>query len=424
MKLEEARALKKHMIGLLRSGQLPVATGPRGLMKKAGDMPPFLKQDRPGKVKEIYRALKRDHPDMPAEMKARIAARQGKRGKQHQGPPYKAPIKTAGFWGNMMEKRRKRKEMASDWKDFSSQINARIKAEGGLKPVKYVQLQTAWEKEKGRRVPSALRIDEGMMGPDGKLKTAASVREEEGIGWSGKLTPYQESMWPHVSVVADVKRPWLGRLLTGKRTVKREVPTPISKSEYIKYIKGGGIPRDYSKTAASLRSFGKLLPSGQTVRKTKQFLGGDPKQKKKKNAAMYKTALNAAPPSPPPRPAGGGFLNRWANPVGSLSEIKGAVRAKGGEQALKDAPFSVRHPVLGSVTNVFGMNAAKGQDYLRKMGHWTQVAVELEKKAALPLKLLTKTKKVAPITAQRGYNVDKSLNKPIQPKKPALVPAV
>ena len=60
------------------------------------DMPSFLKQDRPKKVKEIYRALKRDHPDMPAEVKARIAARQGKPGKQHQGPPYKAPItKTA-----------------------------------------------------------------------------------------------------------------------------------------------------------------------------------------------------------------------------------------------------------------------------------------------------------------------------------------
>lgn len=56
------------------------------------DMPSFTSQDRPKKVKEIYRALKRDHPDMPAEMKARIAARQGKKGKQHQGPPYKAPI--------------------------------------------------------------------------------------------------------------------------------------------------------------------------------------------------------------------------------------------------------------------------------------------------------------------------------------------
>lgn len=56
------------------------------------DMPSFLDQDRPKKVKEIYRALKRDHPDMPAEMKARIAARQGKRGKQKQGPPYKGEI--------------------------------------------------------------------------------------------------------------------------------------------------------------------------------------------------------------------------------------------------------------------------------------------------------------------------------------------
>ena len=60
--------------------------------KQAGDMPHFLDQDRPAKVKEIYSAIKRDHPDMPAEMKARIAARQGKPGKQHQGPPYKAPL--------------------------------------------------------------------------------------------------------------------------------------------------------------------------------------------------------------------------------------------------------------------------------------------------------------------------------------------
>jgi hypothetical protein len=56
------------------------------------DMPSFTKQDRPAKVKEIYRALKRDHPEMPAAMKARIAARQGKPGKQRQGPPYKGPL--------------------------------------------------------------------------------------------------------------------------------------------------------------------------------------------------------------------------------------------------------------------------------------------------------------------------------------------
>lgn len=60
------------------------------IRKKAGM--PFLEQNRPSKVKEIYSALKRDHPNMPAEMKARIAARQGKPGKQRQGPPYEAPI--------------------------------------------------------------------------------------------------------------------------------------------------------------------------------------------------------------------------------------------------------------------------------------------------------------------------------------------
>jgi hypothetical protein len=41
--------------------------------KSASDMPPFLEQDRPAKVKEIYKALKRDHPGMSAGMKARIA---------------------------------------------------------------------------------------------------------------------------------------------------------------------------------------------------------------------------------------------------------------------------------------------------------------------------------------------------------------
>lgn len=66
------------------------------LAKAAGDMPPFTEQDRPEKVKDIYRALKRDHPDMPAEKKARIAARQGKKGKQKQGPPYKGPITKEG----------------------------------------------------------------------------------------------------------------------------------------------------------------------------------------------------------------------------------------------------------------------------------------------------------------------------------------
>ena len=62
------------------------------------DMPSFTSQDRPKKVKEIYRALKRDHPEYPPELKARIAARKGKKSPQARkppetgGPPYKAPI--------------------------------------------------------------------------------------------------------------------------------------------------------------------------------------------------------------------------------------------------------------------------------------------------------------------------------------------
>ena len=41
------------------------------------DMPSFTSQDRPAKVKEIYRALKRDHPNWPAGKKARIASAAG-----------------------------------------------------------------------------------------------------------------------------------------------------------------------------------------------------------------------------------------------------------------------------------------------------------------------------------------------------------
>lgn len=62
----------------------------RQLQKRAGkDMPSFTDQDRPESVKKIYRALKRDHPEMPAEQKARIAAKQGKPGKQKQS---KTPV--------------------------------------------------------------------------------------------------------------------------------------------------------------------------------------------------------------------------------------------------------------------------------------------------------------------------------------------
>ena len=58
------------------------------------DMPGFTEQDRPEKVKDIYRALKHEHPGMPAEMKARIASRKGKKSPaaRKEGPPYTAPL--------------------------------------------------------------------------------------------------------------------------------------------------------------------------------------------------------------------------------------------------------------------------------------------------------------------------------------------
>lgn len=45
--------------------------------KKAKDTSHFTEQDRPDKVKDVYRALKREHPEYPAELKARIAASKG-----------------------------------------------------------------------------------------------------------------------------------------------------------------------------------------------------------------------------------------------------------------------------------------------------------------------------------------------------------
>jgi len=86
----------------------------------AKDMPSFTRQDRPKKVKDIYRALKRDHPTMPAEMKARIAARQGKPGSQKQGPPYKGPVKP---W-------KEKKSAIMDKYDMLKKAKARMRVSG------------------------------------------------------------------------------------------------------------------------------------------------------------------------------------------------------------------------------------------------------------------------------------------------------
>lgn len=49
---------------------------------------------KPAKVKEIYKAIKRDHPEYPAELKARIALRKGSKSKEErkEGPPYEGPL--------------------------------------------------------------------------------------------------------------------------------------------------------------------------------------------------------------------------------------------------------------------------------------------------------------------------------------------
>jgi hypothetical protein len=64
--------------------------------KIASDMPAFLSQRRPAKVKEIYKALKRDHPEYSAGKKARIANAMAKNAEvEYRGrkfPGYNQPI--------------------------------------------------------------------------------------------------------------------------------------------------------------------------------------------------------------------------------------------------------------------------------------------------------------------------------------------
>jgi hypothetical protein len=45
-------------------------------------------------VKEIFRAVKREHPEYPAEYKARIAFKKGNKAKEDrkEGPPYEGPL--------------------------------------------------------------------------------------------------------------------------------------------------------------------------------------------------------------------------------------------------------------------------------------------------------------------------------------------
>jgi hypothetical protein len=101
------------------------------------DMPSFTEQDRPEKVKDIYRALKRDHPDMPAEMKARIASRQGKPGKQKQGPPYKGKLTKKSAAQEAYEE------------GFQTKVAQRL----GMSPTAQGNPQTNWLQNVARFIP-------------------------------------------------------------------------------------------------------------------------------------------------------------------------------------------------------------------------------------------------------------------------------
>jgi hypothetical protein len=96
---------------------------------------PFLEQDRPDKVKEIFRALERDHPDWPVEVKARIASRKGKsnsksrKSPKHGGPAYKAPLhhKRVGTGDGAMYVGKTKSQRAKDamYKESSDASNER-----------------------------------------------------------------------------------------------------------------------------------------------------------------------------------------------------------------------------------------------------------------------------------------------------------
>lgn len=142
--------------------QIKIEALNKGFIEKiARDMPSFTSQARPSKVKDIYKALKREHPGMPAEMKARIAARQGKKGKQKQGPPYKAPIKSTYKAAYVM------KDMESHMRKKERHIEKRMRSTEG-------SLQTKERKIENR----AKRFAEQMLKrdkPGGEKVTAGDV---------------------------------------------------------------------------------------------------------------------------------------------------------------------------------------------------------------------------------------------------------
>lgn len=143
------------------------ARSPNGLAAHAGFEQaeklamPFLAQRRPAKVKEIYRALVREHPEMGAEMKARIAIRKGRRSKQarkspqHGGPPYRAPLSSPGAGGAHLAK------VAAAFRDERTKLAfrelARDVVSGAAVGAGTGALKGAADAKKGERAKAALR---------------------------------------------------------------------------------------------------------------------------------------------------------------------------------------------------------------------------------------------------------------------------
>lgn len=120
------------------------------LKSAAKDMPGFLEQDRPKKVKEIYKALKREHPDMPAGQKARIASSKGAETKEAAADLPAATSTGADFYTDKgvvkMRKRPKSDDLADkSVKQMMSDMNSAPK----------VAMSTAWQNALASALPSA-----------------------------------------------------------------------------------------------------------------------------------------------------------------------------------------------------------------------------------------------------------------------------
>lgn len=97
--------------GIVKKGSLDALIEKIGA-RKSGKRTPFLrktihdKSKNPRKVKEIYRAIKRDHPEYPAAFKARIAFDKGSRraADRKEGPPYTAPLSKAAGLDSIIDK--------------------------------------------------------------------------------------------------------------------------------------------------------------------------------------------------------------------------------------------------------------------------------------------------------------------------------